>query len=68
MLGVFFQLAGPGRSHARALGSDVYRVYMGCGVVTLFIWLLYPVAWGVCEGGNVIAPDSEAVFYGVLDL
>jgi bacteriorhodopsin len=21
----------------------------------------------VCEGGNVISPDSEAVFYGVLD-
>ena len=32
------------------------------------MWLLYPIAWGVCEGGNVIAPDSEAVFYGILDL
>ena len=30
--------------------------------------MLYPIAWGVCEGGNVIAPDSEAVFYGILDL
>jgi len=28
---------------------------------------LYPIAWGLCEGGNVIAPDSEAVFYGILD-
>jgi bacteriorhodopsin len=26
------------------------------------------VSWGVSEGGNVIAPDSEAVFYGILDL
>ena len=23
---------------------------------------------GVCEGGNVITPDSEAIFYGILDL
>jgi len=68
LLAIFYELAGSGRKHARALGSDVYRVYMGCGVVTLFVWLLYPVAWGVCEGGNVIAPDSEAVFYGILDL
>ena len=30
--------------------------------------MLYPIAWGVCEGGNVISPDSEAVFYGILDL
>lgn len=32
------------------------------------IWILYPIAWGLSEGGNVIQPDSEAVFYGVLDL
>lgn len=24
-------------------------------------------SWGVSEGGNVIVPDSEAVFYGVLE-
>lgn len=29
---------------------------------------MYPIAWGICEGGNVVSPDSEAVFYGVLDL
>ena len=29
--------------------------------------ILYPIAWGVCEGANLISPDSEAVFYGVLD-
>lgn len=32
------------------------------------MWICYPIAWGVCEGGNIIAPDSEAVFYGILDL
>lgn len=36
------------------------------GVSVLF--LLYPVAWALSEGGNVIQPDSEAVFYGVLDI
>lgn len=34
----------------------------------LLVWLLYPVCWGLSEGGNVITPDSEAVFYGILDL
>lgn len=28
----------------------------------------YPIAWGLSEGGNVIASDSEAIFYGILDL
>ncbi|GMM34310.1 Hsp30 protein [Saccharomycopsis crataegensis] len=32
------------------------------------VWILYPVAWGLADGGNVIQSDSENVFYGVLDL
>ena len=35
---------------------------------TISLWFLYPIAWGLSEGGNVIAPDSEAVFYGILDI
>ena len=34
----------------------------------MFLWFLYPIAWGLSEGGNVIHPDSEAIFYGVLDI
>ena len=67
MFYVFWNIAWEGRLHAKRLGQDVYRVYLICGVWTLFLWLLYPVAWGLCEGGNVISPNSEAVFYGVLD-
>lgn len=32
------------------------------------ILMLYPIAWALSEGGNVIQPDSEAVFYGILDI
>jgi hypothetical protein len=30
--------------------------------------MLYPISWGLSEGGNVIHVDSETVFYGILDL
>jgi len=30
--------------------------------------LLYPISWGLSEGGNVISNDGECVFYGVLDI
>lgn len=33
-----------------------------------FLLLLYPICWGLTDGGNVIQTDSEAVFYGILDL
>lgn len=32
----------------------------------MIVWL-YFICWGLSEGGNKIQPDSEAVFYGVLD-
>ncbi|KYG41470.1 hypothetical protein M433DRAFT_75763 [Acidomyces richmondensis BFW] len=67
MAGVFYELAIVGRRNARKLGKDVHRTFVLCGVWTLFIWFLYPVSWGLCEGGNVITPDDEAVFYGCLD-
>lgn len=37
------------------------------GLILLVVWL-YFICWGLSEGGNRIQPDSEAVFYGILDL
>lgn len=56
------------RAYARNLGVDVLRTHT---FTSAWVWLLlgiYPICWGVSEGGNVIAPDSELIFYGVLDL
>merc|ERR1712093_580237 len=50
-----------------ALVPSVYKWYWTSALVLAGLWLLYPVAWGLCDGGNVIPPDSEMVFYGVLD-
>jgi len=57
-----------GMKHAAAIDANVKRTFLLCGVWTIFLWFLYPIAWGLSEGGNVISPDSEAVFYGVLDI
>lgn len=68
LFGIAWNIMVVARKHAAVIGSDVSRVFLMCGVLTTFLWFLYPVAWGVSEGGNVIAPDSEAVFYGILDI
>ncbi|KAI4157855.1 MAG: hypothetical protein L6R39_000584 [Caloplaca ligustica] len=67
-LWVAYTVTVTARKYASALGNDILRTYTICGVWTIFLWFLYPIAWGLSEGGNVIAPDSEAVFYGVLDI
>ena len=55
----------------RGLGSRLLAnksVYSFAAGYTAFIWLLYPICWGLSEGSNAITVTSEMVFYGVLDL
>ena len=65
---ILYVLAWEARKHANAMGKDIGRTFLMCGSLTAVLWTLYPIAWGVCEGGNYISPDSEAVFYGILDV
>ncbi|KAI2605586.1 bacteriorhodopsin [Hypoxylon sp. NC1633] len=65
---IAYELLFDARRHAQKLGGDAKKTFMLCGNFLLLIWFLYPVAWGLSEGANVIHPDGEAVFYGVLDI
>ncbi|EMC97866.1 hypothetical protein BAUCODRAFT_31870 [Baudoinia panamericana UAMH 10762] len=65
---IVYVLVFEARKHANAMGRDVGKAFTYCGSLTTLLWILYPIAWGLCEGGNVIHPDSEAIFYGILDL
>ncbi|UPX13993.1 uncharacterized protein EKO05_0004486 [Ascochyta rabiei] len=64
---IVYMLTFEARRHASHYGRDVSRCFLICGSMTTFLWILYPIAWGLCEGGNVISPDSEAIFYSILD-
>ena len=55
------------RRFASALGRDVRLTHRFAAGWVWFLWMLYPVCWGLSEGGNVISPDSEFIFYGILD-
>jgi len=34
----------------------------------VFVWLLYPIAWGVADGGNKIGVSEGFIFWGILDV
>lgn len=55
------------RKFASALGGDIKRIHIITAGWVWCLWMLYPVCWGISEGANVIAPDYEFVFYGILD-
>jgi len=68
LLYIVYALLIPGRRHASAVSPEISRTYHTGGGLLVLVALLYPICWGVSEGGNVITPDSEAVFYGILDI
>ncbi|TLD18414.1 hypothetical protein PspLS_10201 [Pyricularia sp. CBS 133598] len=65
---VFYQLLIPGRKYASAIGGSVGSTYLTASLLVVVCWFFYPISWGLSEGGNVIHPDSEAIFYGILDI
>lgn len=65
---IVYVLVWEARKHANGISSDAGKAFLYCGSLTAFLWILYPLAWGLCEGGNVIPVDSEGIFYGILDL
>ncbi|VVT49216.1 uncharacterized protein SAPINGB_P002160 [Magnusiomyces paraingens] len=52
------------QSQDKSVATHSFAI-IGGAIVLL---MLYPIAWALSEGGNVIQPDSEAVFYGILDI
>jgi bacteriorhodopsin len=68
MLYVFYMLYFPGRQASLSLGNELSKTYLIGASILSFLWFLYPIAWGLADGGNVISPTGEMVFYGVLDL
>lgn len=52
----------------RFAGNGAIRTgYLRSASFFSLILVLYPIAWGCSEGGNVISPTSEMIFYGILD-
>ena len=49
-------------------GNDVYTVFKIYVSLIFFFWLIYPISFGLSEGGNVLVVDSEMIFYGILDI
>lgn len=58
-----------GRDHEATTATTNYsRDYlMLAGYANLF-WLLYPIAFGVSDGGNVISVTRSLIYFGILDV
>lgn len=68
LLLAFNTLAGGHRSLAtRELGA-VRTHHLGLAGWTNLLWLNYPIAFGISDGGNVIGVTGSFIYFGILDL
>ncbi|GAA5830536.1 hypothetical protein JCM11251_002506 [Rhodosporidiobolus azoricus] len=65
---IWYYLFFPARVSAARLGSDWHTSYTRSCILLSVLWLVYPIIWGIADGGNVIKPTGEMIGYGVLDL
>lgn len=64
---ILYTLVWEARRRANLMGKNLGRVFYYPSCLTSFLLTLYPIAFGLCEGGDVISPDMQAVSYGCLD-
>jgi bacteriorhodopsin len=55
-------------SHESAVILGIGRDYRILSCWVNLLWLLYPVAFGLSDGGNVIGVTGGFIFFGVLDM
>ena len=68
MFWVFWNVLSGIKSSENVGGTKHRRIYIILVVWLFFFWSIYPVAWGLCEGSNVISVTGEMIFYGILDI
>ncbi|KAJ5539540.1 family A G protein-coupled receptor-like protein [Penicillium frequentans] len=55
-------------SHESAVKIGIGRDYLILSGLVNAVWFLYPIAFGLSDGGNVIGVTGGFVFFGVLDI
>lgn len=55
-------------SHEAAVKIGIGRDYLILSGLVNAVWFLYPIAFGLSDGGNVIGVTGGFVFFGVLDI
>lgn len=55
-------------SHESASAIGIGRDYITLSGWTNLLWLLYPIAFGLSDGGNLIGVTGSSIFCGVLDV
>ncbi|KAI1179226.1 hypothetical protein F4777DRAFT_575257 [Nemania sp. FL0916] len=67
-LTIVYQLGYKGRQAVTTKDNKTRAFFGAISLFTLTLWTLYPIVWGLADGGRVVNVDGEIIAYAVLDL
>lgn len=65
---VVYQLAVNGRGAAAAKDGKTKAFFGAIAGFTLILWTVYPIIWGIADGGRMVGLDAEIIAYAILDV
>ncbi|KAK0732621.1 hypothetical protein B0T21DRAFT_291618 [Apiosordaria backusii] len=65
---LFLAYSTLGHSLKNATRVGVRSDYTKLAGYANLLWLIYPIAWGLSDGGNVIGVTASFIWFGILDL
>lgn len=65
---VIWHVALHGMRNVRAKGDGVKKLFGGLAALTLILWTIYPIVWGIADGARKASVSSEIISYAVLDV
>jgi len=65
---IVYQVGYNGRTAAMNKDNKTKAFVASLAAFTFILWTIYPIIWGIADGGRVIGVDAEIIAYAVLDV
>jgi len=65
---IVYQLGLNGRAAAANKDGKTKAFFAAIAGFTLILWTVYPIIWGIADGGRKVGLDAEIIAYAVLDV
>ncbi|CAM1508613.1 Fc.00g054610.m01.CDS01 [Cosmosporella sp. VM-42] len=65
---VIWHVAIHGSRTIKARNNKAGKLFGSLAAFTLILWTIYPIVWGIADGGRRVSVDSEIIVYAVLDI
>jgi bacteriorhodopsin len=64
---VLWHIVLHGSNMVKAKGSAVTKLFSSLALFSFIVWTIYPIVWGIADGGRKISVDKELMIYAILD-